>query len=195
MEKLNSIEKLCDYEQFENSINYHFSDKSLLLQAMTHGSSSRYKLTDDYQILEFLGDFVLNFLISRQLEKQSRDMAITPGDMSQRRSILISNNVLAWIAVRNNFHQYLRIECPSAKSEVDRIINQVDETEPKIHVLRENDKEEKRNIVTVVSQEAPKVLADIFESVAGAIYPDSGDQIEIVWKIYVPLLKEAFDIF
>merc|ERR1719430_2316931 len=104
MEKLNSsIEKLCGYEQFENSINYHFSDKSLL-QAMTHGSSSSNKLTEDYQSLEFLGDFVLNFLISRQLEKQSRDIAITPIDMSQRRSILISNNVLAWIAVRNNCH-------------------------------------------------------------------------------------------
>ena len=29
MEKLNSsIEKLCGYEQFENSINYHFTQKS-----------------------------------------------------------------------------------------------------------------------------------------------------------------------
>ena len=113
VEKMNSsIENLCGYEQFEYSISYHFSDKSLLLQAMTHGSSSSNKLTEDYQTLEFLGDFVLNFLISRQLEKQSRDIAITPGDMSQRRRIFISNNVLAWIAVRNNLHQYLRIECP-----------------------------------------------------------------------------------
>jgi len=68
MEKMNSsIEKLCGYEQFEYSINYHFSDKSLLLQVMTHGLSSSNKLTDDYQSLEFLSDFVLNFLISRRL--------------------------------------------------------------------------------------------------------------------------------
>jgi len=52
----------------------------------------------------------------------------------------------------------------------------------------------KRNVVTEASQEAPKVLAGIFETVAGAIYRDSGDQIETVWKIYVPLMKEAFDI-
>jgi len=141
---------------------------------MTHGSSSSNKLTDDYQTLEFLGDFVLNFHISHQLEKQSREIAITPGDMSQRRSILISYSVLAWIAVRNSFHQYLRTECPSAKSEDDRFINLVDETETKIQMLRENDKEEKRNIVLVVYQEAPKVLADIVESVAGAIFRDSG---------------------
>jgi len=70
MEKMNSsIEKLCGYEQFEYSINYHFSDRSLLLQAMTHGSSSSNKITDGYQSLEFLGNFVFTFLISRQLEK------------------------------------------------------------------------------------------------------------------------------
>ena len=136
-----SIEKLCGYEQLEYSINDHFSDKSLLLQAITHGSSRSNKLTDDYQSLEFLGDFVLNFLISRQLEKLSRDNAITPGELSQRRSILISNNVLTWIAVRNNFHQHLQIECPFAKNGIDRFINLVDETETKINVPSENDKE------------------------------------------------------
>ena len=102
--------------------------------------------------------------------------------------------IIAWIAVRNNFHQHLRIECPFAKNEIDRFINLVDETETKINVPSENDKEKKRNIVTEASQEAPKVLADIFESVAGAIYRDSEDQIEIARKIYVPLMKEAFDI-
>ena len=132
---------------------------------------------------------MLNFLISRQLEKLSRDNAITPGELSQRRSVLISNIVLAWIAVRNNFYQHLRIECPFAKNEIDRLINLVDGAETKINVLSENDKKEKQNIVTEASQEAPKVLADIFESVAGAIYLDSGDPIEVVWKIYVPLMK------
>ena len=73
-------------------------------------------------------------------------------------------------------------------------INLVDETETKINVPRENYKQEKRNIVTVESQEAPKVLTDIFESIAGAIYRDSGDQIEIVWKNYVQFTKESFDI-
>ena len=72
--------------------------------------------------------------------------------------------------------------------------SQVDETEKKINVLSENDKEEKRNCVAEAFHEAPKVLACTFETVAGAIYRDSGDQIEIVWKIYVPLMKEAFDI-
>ena len=93
---------------------------------------------------------------------------------------MISNNVLGWIAVQNNFHQYHRIECPFKESDVDRFINLVDETETKIHVVRETDKQQKQDIVTVASQEAPKVLAYIFESDAGAIYLHSGAQIEIV---------------
>ena len=62
---------------------------------MTHGSSSSNKLTEDYQELEFLGDLVLNFLSSRQIEKQSRNSLMTLGAMSQKRSILISNNVFS----------------------------------------------------------------------------------------------------
>ena len=62
MEKLNtSIEKLCGYEQFENTINYHFSEKSLILQAMTYGSSGSNKLTQDYLTLEFHWELFLIF--------------------------------------------------------------------------------------------------------------------------------------
>ena len=107
---------------------------------MTHGPSSSNKRTEDYQTLEFLGDFELNFHISRELEEQSHDISIIPRDLSKKRSILISNNVLAWFAVQNNFHQYLRIECPFAKIEIDRFIKLVNETETRINVLRENEK-------------------------------------------------------
>ena len=147
---------------------------------MTHGSSSSNKLTEDYQELEFLGDFVLNFLSSRQLEKQSRNSLMTPGAMSQKRSILISNNVFAWMSVQNSFHKYIRLECPSAKNEIDRFITLVKNAEEKISTLSKREKKEKQHMFKAASQEAPKILADIFESVAGAIYRDSGDEIDVV---------------
>lgn len=37
--------------------------------------------------------------------------------------------------------------------------------------------------------EIPKVLGDIFESVAGAIYLDSGLSLDTLWKVYYPLMK------
>ena len=38
--------------------------------------------------------------------------------------------------------------------------------------------------------EVPKVLGDIFESVAGAIFTDSGMSMDAVWKSYYPFLHQ-----
>lgn len=38
--------------------------------------------------------------------------------------------------------------------------------------------------------EVPKVLSDIFESVAGAIYIDSGMSLDTLWRVYFPLMKQ-----
>ena len=37
--------------------------------------------------------------------------------------------------------------------------------------------------------EVPKALGDIFESVAGSIYLDSGLSLDAVWKVYYRFLK------
>ena len=37
--------------------------------------------------------------------------------------------------------------------------------------------------------EIPKALGDIFESVAGAIYLDSGMSLDAVWRVYYRLMK------
>ena len=38
--------------------------------------------------------------------------------------------------------------------------------------------------------EIPKVLGDIFESIAGAVYLDSGMCLNTVWRVYYPLMRE-----
>ena len=40
--------------------------------------------------------------------------------------------------------------------------------------------------------EVPKVLGDLFESVAGAIYLDSGHSLTAVWKVYQPMVQPLF---
>lgn len=37
--------------------------------------------------------------------------------------------------------------------------------------------------------EIPKALGDIFESVAGAIYLDSGMSLDTVWRVYYNMMK------
>lgn len=41
--------------------------------------------------------------------------------------------------------------------------------------------------------EPPKVISDIFEAVAGAILLDSGCDMELLWKIYGPLMLPFLD--
>lgn len=43
--------------------------------------------------------------------------------------------------------------------------------------------------------EAPKPLGDVFESVAGAIFLDSGLDIYEVWKVCYPMLKDFIGRF
>lgn len=56
---------LSGHQSFEERIGYKFRNKGFLLQAFTHASYSYNTLTDCYQRLEFLGDAVLDYLITR----------------------------------------------------------------------------------------------------------------------------------
>lgn len=38
--------------------------------------------------------------------------------------------------------------------------------------------------------EVPKALGDIFESIAGAVYLDSGMSMDAVWRVYYPMMKQ-----
>ena len=72
---------------------------------------------------------MLNFLVSRHLELETRNNNISPEELSQRRSTLISNNVLAWMAVRNDFRSFLRILCPFANTEILRFVPSIKKIE------------------------------------------------------------------
>lgn len=37
--------------------------------------------------------------------------------------------------------------------------------------------------------EIPKALGDIFESVAGAVYLDSGMSLDTIWAVYRPIMQ------
>lgn len=43
--------------------------------------------------------------------------------------------------------------------------------------------------------EVPKALGDVFESVAGAIFLDSGMSLDMVWKIYSNMMRPEIELF
>lgn len=116
-----TLELLLDgYSNFETHIGYQFRDRSYLLQAMTHASYSPNRLTDCYQRLEFLGDAVLDYLITRHLYEDRRQHS--PGALTDLRSALVNNTIFASLAVRHGFHKYFRHLSPGLNDVIDRFV-------------------------------------------------------------------------
>lgn len=115
------LQNLLDgFDKFEDSIGYKFRDRSYLLQAMTHASYSPNRLTDCYQRLEFLGDAVLDYLITRHLYEDPRQHS--PGALTDLRSALVNNTIFASLAVRHGFHKYFRHLSPGLNEVIDRFV-------------------------------------------------------------------------
>ncbi|KAF2366634.1 Ribonuclease III domain [Trinorchestia longiramus] len=183
---------LTGYEEFERTINYTFLDRAYLLQAFTHASFCRNRLTDCYQRLEFLGDAVLDYLITRHLYEDCRHHS--PGALTDLRSALVNNTIFATLAVKHRFHKYFRHFSPGLDSVIRDFVRDQEANEHKIneeYYLLEGETE--ADIVEDI--EVPKALGDVFESVAGAIFLDSGCSLDAVWGAYYPIMKGAIDQF
>ena len=76
----------------DKTLHYRFQDASLLLQALTHRSASG----ANNERLEFLGDAVLDFVISDAVFKRRPDA--DEGDLSKLRASLVKDTSLAKLA-------------------------------------------------------------------------------------------------
>ena len=76
----------------QQSIGYHFCEKSLLSQALTHRSAG----AQHNERLEFLGDAALNFVVAAKLF--TRFPKVSEGDLSRMRARLVREETLAAIA-------------------------------------------------------------------------------------------------
>lgn len=94
----------------EENLGYHFSNRAFLLQALTHASYSCNRVTHCYERLEFLGDAVLDFLITCFIYEHCGHL--DPGQITDLRSALVNNNTFASYTVRCGFHKFL-LNCNS----------------------------------------------------------------------------------
>ncbi|KAG0414212.1 hypothetical protein HPB47_008640 [Ixodes persulcatus] len=182
---------LSGYDAFEARIGYRFRDRAYLLQAFTHASYHYNRLTDCYQRLEFLGDAVLDYLITRHLYDDPQRHS--PGTLTDLRSALVNNTFFASLAVKYDFHRYFKNVSPGLFAVIQRFV------ETKCHsdgfryhekyYLEEEECEEAEEV------EVPKALGDIFESVAGAIFLDSNMSLDTVWRVYYAMMKPEIEYF
>ncbi|XP_030245302.1 endoribonuclease Dicer, partial [Drosophila navojoa] len=99
---------LINHRHLEQNLGYTFCDRAYLLQALTHPSNPTNRLTGCYQELEFIGDAILDFLISAYIFEHKTRM--TPGQLTDLRSALVNNTTLACICVRHRFHFFILAE-------------------------------------------------------------------------------------
>ena len=109
----------------ENSIGYRFSSKLYLLEALTHASYHPNRVTSCYQRLEFLGDAVLDFLVTQHL--YFRHAKLSPGQLTDIRQALVNNNIFAVIAVKKDFYKYLKEMSPTLFKTIENFITYVDD--------------------------------------------------------------------
>ena len=77
----------------QKELGYSFKDPALLLRCLTHVSYDRQKSEGHNEVLEFLGDAVLDLAVSDLLMRHNPDKS--EGDLSRMRAALVNSTVLA----------------------------------------------------------------------------------------------------
>lgn len=158
--------KKTDFEKIENVIGYHFKNKNLLEQAFIRSSYANEHDIESNEVLEFVGDKVLDLAVVRiMLEKFSvtGDTLISSkdeGDLTDIKESLVNSHYLAYTFDSLSLSDFI------ALGKVD--LN--------------NDVKEKTSI-----------KEDTFEAIIGAIAIDSNWDMEVIIEIVRKLLNtDAF---
>ncbi|NP_001335948.1 Endoribonuclease Dicer homolog 1 [Zea mays] len=170
-----SIIKSINFDTLEGALGIKFQNKGLLVEAITHASRPSSGVSC-YQRLEFVGDAVLDHLITKHLFFTYTDLP--PGRLTDLRAAAVNNENFARVAVKHKLHVHLRHGSSALETQIREFVKDVQEELSKPGF----------NSFGLGDCKAPKVLGDIFESIAGAIFLDSGCATSVVWKVFQPLL-------
>lgn len=92
-------------EIFEEKINYKFNNIDLLKTAFTHTSYAHEKKTESNEKLEFLGDSILEFIVSNYL--YTNYSGLKEGEMTKVRATVVCEKSLYEIALKYHFDELL----------------------------------------------------------------------------------------
>ncbi|GLU00901.1 hypothetical protein SLE2022_182370 [Rubroshorea leprosula] len=171
-----SILRSVAFDSLEGALNINFKDRSLLVEAITHASRPSSGVSC-YQRLEFVGDAVLDHLITRHLFFTYTNLP--PGRLTDLRAAAVNNENFARVAVKHKLHVHLRHGSSALDKQIRDFVKEVQDELSKPGF----------NSFGLGDCKAPKVLGDIVESIAGSIFLDSGRDTKVVWKVFQPLLQ------
>ncbi|GAA5920114.1 hypothetical protein JCM1841_004443 [Sporobolomyces salmonicolor] len=166
----------------EEALAYKFgSHGHLLVQALTHRSYPGGGYC--YEREEYLGDAILDYWSTLRLFTLFPQA--TPRSLTFKRALLVSNGVLALLAVRKlNVHKMILHASPALE-----------------HAMIEAAELAKTfGWKAVVEGDAtflwspPKVLGDVFEALLAAVFIDAGLKLDPVWTVLGELYKEVMPL-
>lgn len=102
---------LGDLSEAEKRIGYVFKDKTLLRTAFTHSTYSNAHGGEDNERLEYLGDSVLQLVVSEELYFfRKNGKLLKEGEMTSLRQMLVRKESLLQAAERLGLREFLLIE-------------------------------------------------------------------------------------
>ncbi|MCD6321961.1 MAG: ribonuclease III [Clostridiales bacterium] len=99
----------------EKAIDYSFFDKELLMQAITHSSHDQHH---NYEKLEFLGDSVLQIIISRFLFDKHH--YLSEGEMTVTRAYAVCGETLGRASSEMQLDKYIFIGSSGKKKKINK---------------------------------------------------------------------------
>ncbi|KAL2316730.1 hypothetical protein Fmac_030606 [Flemingia macrophylla] len=156
----------------EGILGYTFKNKKLLEEALTHSSFSD---AVSYERLEFIGDSILSLCISNYL--YIKYPHLEPRHLSLLRAANVSTEKLARVAIRSGLHHFLHHNDNSILDNVTRFADA-------LHLSPEPPA-----LAYAGPVKAPKVLADIVESLTAAVYVDLGFDLPLLWLVVRHLME------
>ncbi|EGO19166.1 hypothetical protein SERLADRAFT_443209 [Serpula lacrymans var. lacrymans S7.9] len=190
----------------ELMLGYNFTRKLLLIEALTHASHQFDTRTVSYERMEFLGDSILDMIITDYLYHVP-GKGYSPGHMHMRKSSVVNTHFLAFICLRNSLKVDTSMPGPNHEG---RITLNTQSQEIYLwqcllhssHTILEDQKTTFSRYNKVKAQiedalqndsifpwaaltklQAPKFFSDMIESLIGAAYLDSGGNINVVREI------------
>ncbi|KAI3877798.1 hypothetical protein MKW92_013413 [Papaver armeniacum] len=162
--------KVDEFNMLESKLGYNISVKGLLLEAITHASyQQEVGVGFCYQRLEFLGDSVLDVLITLHLFENHTD--VDPGELTDLRSASVNNENFAQTVVKHNIQQHLHHSSGLLCEQITAYAQSVQKSKKTQGI------------------KCPKALGDLLESITGAVLLDTKLNLDIVWKVFKPLLS------
>ena len=183
-------------------IGHHFDNNLLLAEALTH--SAVQSAVPSYERLEFLGDAVIDIIVKEALHKSKHEFS--EGEMHSRAIALVNQDILAFLATKNGVdieENVVEVDVRTQQPVVSKVVKRrclhdfmvrlgSEEMTRQRNELMEGFTQAHEKIETSLQQgkiyawsdvyglASPKWCSDVFESIIGAVFVDSGGRLDTV---------------